>query len=147
MMSLARTWLLALCIPLAAGQAQVPTVESTAVAARAELLPVVDDDGNVIPESEIEARLRGPRWRIMRPLVGALAGTLLFAVFNTPEAQCVSWDPCTPREEWRIEAGPLFGLVVGAVVGAATPDGRVDRWRAVELIRAERRGAKGTTSP
>src|SRR5688500_3601857 len=121
-MSLARTWLVALCLPLAAGQGQAPTIDSTAVAARAELLPVVDDAGNIIPESEIQARLRPPRWRVMRPLLGALAGGLVFALFNDPSAECVPWDPCTPREEWRMDTGPLFGLVVGALVGAALPD-------------------------
>ena len=148
-MSLARSWLLALSLtcPLATGAAQAPTIDSTAVAMRAVRLPVVDNEGNVIPESEIDAKLRRGRWGVTKSLIGALVGTVLFALATDPSAECVSWDPCTPREEWMSDNGPLVGLVVGALVGAAIPDGGVDRWRAIEIIRAERTAVTQGVSP
>jgi hypothetical protein len=136
-MTLARSLLLALSLPLAVG-AQAPTIDSTAVAMRAERLPVVDNGGNVIPEAAIEARIRPGRWRVTKTLLGALAGLIVFVLATDPSAECLSWDPCTPREEWMSDTGPWVGLIVGGLVGAAIPDGRVDRWRAIEIIRAER---------
>ena len=143
-----RLWVIALSAPIFAArvEAQPPTIDSTAVAARAELLSVVDNDGNVIPESEIAARIRPGRWRKTAVAVGALLGLIAFAVTNEPGPQCVGWDPCTPREEWRRDAAPFFGLLIGGLTFAAIPKG-VDRWRAIELIRAEREAAKQSRAP
>ena len=147
-MSLAKSLLpLALIVPLAFANAQQPTVDATAVAVRAERLPVLDDDGNVIPEAAIQQLMRPPKWQIRRPLVGALFGMLMFTLANQPagNADCSVYTPCTPREEWRQGSAPLVGLIVGTMLGFATPDGRVDRWRAVEMIREARRNAKAAS--
>ena len=139
--------LLALTVPFALANAQQPTVEATAVAVRAERLPVLDDDGNVISEDAIQQLMRPPKWQIRRPLVGALVGLVMFTLANQPagNADCSVYNPCTPREEWRQSGAPLIGLIVGTMLGFATPDGRIDRWRAVEMIREERRNAKAAS--
>jgi len=138
--------MLALAIPLIGRdlEAQAPTADSAA-AARTELLPVLDNDGGIIPEWEIAARIRPGRWRVAKVVIGGLVGSIAFAAMNQPGAQCEPWDPCTPREEWRMNAAPLFGLVIGALTFAAIPGG-VDRWHAIELIRLERQEAKQAQS-
>jgi hypothetical protein len=136
-------WLLPalLFAPMVAG-AQSPERDSTAVAARIERLAVLDDDGNPIPEELIQQKLRRPKWRTLRPVLGATVGLVLFALATSPGPVCLDFDPCSPREEFMEGTGWAVGAIVGGLVGAALPDGKVDRWRAVELIREERRAAK-----
>lgn len=122
-----------------AAGAQAPTRDSTAVAMRIERLPVLDYDGNVIPEELISAAMRPGFGRILRPLLGAIVGALAFTATNYGDHDCDIYDPCTPREEWRRNFAPFTGVIVGVLVGAAIPDGAVNRSKAVELIRSRRR--------
>jgi hypothetical protein len=140
-MRAARSLLLALLLPVLSAAAQAPTVDSTAVAARIDRLPVLDDAGDVISEELIQFTMRPPRWVIRRPLLGALTGFVVFALASDPGRNCSPYEPCSPREKWTRDVGPLLGIFVGAVVGIALPDQSIDRWRAVEIIRAERRAA------
>lgn len=124
-----------------AGGAQAPTRDSTAVAMSIQRLPVLDYDGNVIPEDSIAAVMR-PGGRILRPLLGALVGLIAFTATNQPGFACDIYDPCTPREKWRRDVAPVTGLFVGLMVGIAIPNGSVSRSQAVELIRSRRRADK-----
>ena len=138
-----RLWVLVLSATLltARVEAQAPTIDSTAVAARAERLPVLDNSGNVIAESEIAALIRPGRWRVTKVVIGGLLGLIAFAAASDPGPMCVDWDPCSPREEWMMNAAPWFGMLIGGLTFAAIPGG-VDRWHAIELIRAQRDAAK-----
>lgn len=124
-----------------AADAQAPTRDSTAVAMSIQRLPVLDYDGNVIPEDSIAAAMRRGG-RVMRPLLGALAGLLVFTATNQAGHACDIYDPCTPREKWRRDVAPVTGLLVGLMVGIAMPNGSVNRSQAVELIRSRRRADK-----
>lgn len=148
-MSLSRSVLLAFLVLWAAipAGAQAPTLDSTAVAARVERLAVYDDDGKLISEREILATMRPPRWGVWRPAVGALTGLLIFVLATNPGSDCTIYDPCTPRERFRRDLGPFIGLAVGAMLGFTIPDQSVDRWQAVEIIRAQRRAEKQRSAP
>ena len=119
------------------------------MAVRAERLPVLDDDGNVIPEDLIAATMRPGGHNVLRPLVGVLMGLLVFVVTSQPQndAACDIYEPCTPREEWRRTYAPWTGLAVGLMVGFALPNGSIDRWKAVETLRAQRRTEKAARTP
>jgi hypothetical protein len=109
-------------------------------------IAVLDDDGNVIPEELIRATMRPERFRILRPVVGALVGMAIFAAATMPPGDCSIYEPCSPREKYLNGFGPSVGLVVGALIGAALPVGKIDRAEAVEMIRAERRAAKAAAA-
>lgn len=138
--------LIAFALP-APTAAQAPVVDSTAVAASIERLPVLDDEGNVIPEGMIQLKMRPAQWGIRRPLVGALVGLVLLAAVTNPGRDCDPYEPCSPRERFMRDTGPVLGLVVGTLIGLTVEDKSIDRWQAVELIRAERLAAKAGVSP
>lgn len=126
-------------LPLAA---QTPSRDSTAVAVGIQRLPVLYDDGTVIPESLIAERMRPVGGRVWRPAALGVLGMIVYTLASQPKgnAECDIYDPCTPREEWRAQFAPWVGLAVGIMAGVATRgNGRIDRWRAVEMLRAERR--------
>lgn len=148
-MSLSRSVLLALVVLLAAmpAGAQAPTLDSTAVAARVERLAVYDDDGVLISEREILATMRPARWGIWRPAIGALVGVVLFTVVTQPSSDCSIYEPCTQQERFARDLGPWVGLAVGTMLGLTIPNQSIDRWQAVEILRAERRAAKARSAP
>jgi hypothetical protein len=129
--------------------AQVPMIDSSAVALRYTPLPVYDDFGLVIPEDLIRATLRdGGRQRRINLVISTLAGAALFALLSPDPlngADCSIYDPCTPRERYYKDHAAVWGLGVGFIVGFALPDGSVDRWEAVERLRAQRRAAQDST--
>jgi hypothetical protein len=63
-----------------------------------------------------------------------------------PPGDCSIYDPCSQREKYFNRGGPFVGLLVGGLIGAALPVGKVDRAEAVEKIRAERRAAKAAAA-
>jgi hypothetical protein len=140
-MSRAASFVLVLVLPLLAACAhRAPTYSPAEL--QVDRIAVLDDDGNVIPEELIRATMRPERFRILRPVVGGLAGMAIFAAATMPPGDCSVYDPCSPREKYMYGVGPFVGLLVGGLVGAALPVGKVDRADAVERIRAERRAAK-----
>jgi hypothetical protein len=141
-MSRAASFVLVLVLPVLAACAphRAPTYSPAEL--QVDRIAVLDDDGNVIPEELIRATMRPERFRILRPVVGAIAGMTIFAVATMPPGDCSIYDPCSPREKYMYGAGPFVGLLVGGLIGAALPVGKVDRAEAVEKIRAERRAAK-----
>lgn len=136
---------LTLVVPL---HAQQPTVEASAVAMRAQPLPVLDHDGQVISEDLIRATMRdrGGR-RVLYVLVSAIAGSAVFAALTRPDHDCSIYDPCTPQEKYYRDHAPLVGLFVGSLVGAMIPNYSVDRARAVEILRERRRAARALGTP
>lgn len=136
---------LALAVP---AHAQQPTIDASAIAMRAQPLPVVDDYGQVISEDLIHVTMRDRTGRSLAfTVVGALVGVIVFAARTSPSHDCTIYDPCTPQEEYYRDKGPLVGLFVGALVGAAIPNGSVDREGAVKLLRARRRAARSGGTP
>jgi len=133
--------------PLSLGaQEPAPRADSAAVALRADALAVRDDDGNVILEELIAARMRPPRRQILRTFLGAMAGLAVFVAATQPSNDCSIYEPCTAREKFQMNVGPFVGMFVGGVLGRAMADPGVNRWQAVEQIREERRAAKTDTS-
>lgn len=128
--------------------AQQPTVDASAVAMRAQPLPVLDDYGVAISEDLIRATMRGKgRRALLNPLTGALIGLSVFALATNPGLECSIYEPCTPREEFYMNTGPVVGMIVGILVGAALPDGSVNREQAVALLRDRRRAASAGGTP
>lgn len=106
----------------------------------AEPLPVLDDFGVPITLEEIEARMRsGAGAAVLGGLLGGGLGLALGAVIAFD--QCGLWERCSPREEAIGGVAILAGLAWGAALGSMGARGarEVDRWEALELIRAERR--------
>jgi hypothetical protein len=122
--------------------AQGPTRDSTAVAFSIQRLPVLDLDGNVIPEDSITAVMQPGHTPFWRPALGVFGGLLMFTVMNLAGHDCDIYDPCTPREEWRQNAAPLTGMLIGLLVSLAYPDGSINRQQAVQLIRGRRQADK-----
>ena len=150
-MRTARLALLLFVMGVYPAAAQVPTVSNTAVAARDEPLPVLDDDGVVIPEPFIEAAMRPPLNGFMRFLarttMGIAAATFLASRFDTPGRDCSIYEPCSDREKMQKSASPWFGFAIGVMASYAVISTGYDRLEAVERIRAERRRAKASSTP
>ena len=105
-------------------------------------LPAYDDLGNPITRGQIEARMRGGEGAgvLGGVLGGALGGGLGLALAVDI---CGLFERCSPREDafagLAFFSGSLWGIVAGAIVGSGTSS--IDRWEALEQIRAERRRA------
>ena len=117
----------------AAGQQEMP-------------LPVYDDSGNPISIEAIEARMRGggtgaAAGGFLGGLVGGGLGVLLGLAICPIE---YLGPGCSPRDEaYRtvaILSGFAWGIAGGILAGHEIEE--IDRWEALEQIRAERRGAK-----
>ena len=105
----------------------------------AQPLPVLDDQGKVIPEDLIRATVHDGGFRdFLNPVLGALFGILVFSSSTQPGHDCSIYDPCTPQEHRYKDLGAFVGMVVGALVGSAFPNGSVDRPEAVRRLRATR---------
>jgi len=108
------------------------------------LLPAYDDMGNPISRAEIMARMHGAGGAgVLGGVLGAVVGGGLGAVMACGICPCdfVWGSPCSPREEAFRVVAFLSGLVWGAALGAVAGSeiGGVNRWEALEQIRAERR--------
>lgn len=114
-------------------------------------LPVLDDFGQVIPEDSIQLTMRPPQVRAFSLLAVAGLGALVFNGLRPQpprSADCSIYEPCTPREEFYKSRSALIGAVVGFMVGGAIiPDRGIDRWQAVEILRARRRFVRQSTTP
>jgi hypothetical protein len=110
-------------------------------------LPAYDYMGNPIDHTEIEARMRGGgegggAGGLLGALVGGGLGLALgFGIICPIE---YLGPGCSPRDEaYRtvaILSGFAWGIAVGAFVGSEISG--IDRWEALEQIRAERRRAR-----
>ena len=60
---------------------------------------------------EVNGRNTAGRQVGMEPFVGVLMGLIVFGVTSQPQngAACDIYEPCTPREEWRLQAAPDRG--------------------------------------
>ena len=129
--------------------AQGPTVGSSATAAR-QLLPVLDDYGQVIAEDSIRATMRPPEPILSRLAAATIVGAFVFHVVRPKPAKgadCSIYDPCTPREEYYKNAW-VAGAAVGFIVGYGTiGDKSLSRWQAVEILRARRRAQHKSVTP
>jgi hypothetical protein len=106
----------------------------------ARALPVYDDFGVEITLSEIEGRMRSGRG--MAVLGGVLGGALGLAIGGAIAFdQCGIFEECSPRDEAIGGVAVLAGLAWGVALGSMVAESArtIDRWEAVELIRAERR--------
>ena len=107
-------------------------------------LPALDDMGNPITRVEIEARMRpGGAMGFLGGVLGGLVGGFLGLLGAIGE--CGILENCSPREDALAEVWFLSGLTWGAVLGGigAHELREIDRWEALERIRAERRAAVG----
>jgi hypothetical protein len=133
--------------PLAA---QAPTIAASATGFR-PLLPVLDDFGQVIPEDSIRLTMRPPNSRAISILATAAAGAMMFHLIRPKapnDADCSIHEPCTAREKFYNSRAPLAGAVVGFILGyGLIRDERVDRWQAVEILRARRRYSRQSATP
>ena len=119
-------------------------VDRTRVAELDSLLPILDDAGQVISEDDIRAAMSdGSARRLMFGSLGALVGLVVFqlALPTNGDADCDIYEPCTEREEYYREWGLVAGALSGALVVGMAPEYGRDRYKAVEFIRALRRGA------
>jgi len=125
-------WVVALKQAGRAGQQRLP-------------LAAYDDMGSPINLAEIEARMRGAGNGAMAGgLIGALVGGGLGAALGLSICPIEILGPgCSPRDEAymtvAIISGIVWGIAGGAFVGSEI--GTIDRWEALEKIRAERRRA------
>ena len=125
-------WALALRQAGNAGQQRIP-------------LPAYDDMGNPIYREEIEARMRGAGNGVAAGgLLGGLVGGGLGLALGLSICPMEILGPgCSPRDEaYRsvaILSGLVWGIAVGAFIGSEISG--IDRWEALEQIRAERRRA------
>jgi hypothetical protein len=122
-------------------------VDRARVAELDSLLPILDDAGQVITEDEIRAAMNdGNGRRLLYSSLGALIGMLVLynAVPGNVDADCSIYEPCSDREQfyrdWSLGVGAIAG---GLILGMAPEYGR-DRYKAVEHIRAIRRGGSPT---
>ena len=115
------------------------------------LLQAYDDLGNPIAQWEIEARMRGAGGAgVLGGVIGAVVGGGLGLVAACSICPCDFWGtPCSPQEEAFSLVAFFTGLTWGAVGGAlAAGDAhRIDRWEALEQIRAERRESSAGGGP
>ncbi len=108
-------------------------------------LPAYDDMGNPISRREIEARMRsGGGGGVMGGLLGALVGGGVGLVMACNISPCeIFGPPSSPREDAfavvTFLSGLVWGIAFGAIAGSETSG--IDRWEALEQIRAERRRA------
>ncbi len=116
-------------------------------------LPVLDDDGRVIPRSEIEGRVKrsGTAGMILGGLGGLAIGTLVGFIAASvvacarEEGRSGLYDNCSPQED-ALRGAWIFGSVTAGVIAFGHLGWQADRttwWEAVTEIRQERRG--GTT--
>jgi len=113
-------------------------------------LPVYDDFGELITRAEIEDRMRsGKGAGILGGVAGAVAG--LYIGLLIADAICEVFyfyplppEPCSPREEALQEVAAWGSLAWGITGGFLIGDRLrgIDRWEALEKIRAERRAAR-----
>jgi hypothetical protein len=144
----AARWLGALSLTIACqALAQAPTVDASATAVRAVPLPVLDNYGDVIAEDLIRATMRDGSRSLLKPILGAVIGGIVFASIAAPEHACDIYDPCTPQEEFYRDNAPKLGVIAGALIGAAFMMREVDRETAVELLRARPRTQRPERSP
>ena len=103
-------------------------------------LPAYDDMGNPITRAEIEARMRsGAVGEGVGGLIGGLLGGglgLLVAINLCPIE--VFGPGCSPRDEAYATVAVLSGLAWGIFLGASAGSDSINRWEALEQIRAER---------
>lgn len=107
-------------------------------------LPAYDDIGNPITRAEVESRMRGG-WegRATGGLIGALVGGGLGLALGLGVICPIEYlgPGCSPRDEaYRtvaILSGFAWGIAIGALAGGEIS--QIDRWEALEQIRAERR--------
>jgi hypothetical protein len=87
---------------------------------------------------------------VLGGVIGAVVGGGLGLVAACSICPCDFWgSPCSPQEEAFSLVAFLSGLTWGAVGGAlAAGDAhRIDRWEALEQIRAERRESSAGGGP
>ncbi len=112
-------------------------------------LPAYDDMGNPISRREIEARMRSGGGGA-GGLLGGLLGGGLGLVMACGICPCeIFGSPCSPREEAFAAVTFLSSLAWGIAIGAITGNetSSIDRWEALEQIRANRRRAPTRRGP
>ncbi|HJQ19659.1 MAG TPA: hypothetical protein VJ867_04860 [Gemmatimonadaceae bacterium] len=118
--------------------------DSTPVVA---LMPVLDNQGRVIPEDLIRETMRPASTgrRVFNVAVSTLAGLVAFTIATSPpqDDDCSIYAPCTGREKFRYTYGPITGTAVGFLIGLAMPAGKVDRAEAVRRLRQRFGDASG----
>jgi hypothetical protein len=133
-------------LPASAGAQRDAAIGITATDSLAPL-SVLDDFGDMIPESLIQSHMRhgGVRW-YMQPF-GFLAGGVV-AYAGLPHGKssnsCSIYDPCSDREKFYRGSSFWVGGVIGALLlNAAVPG--TTRFQAIERIRQERRAIHSET--
>lgn len=108
-------------------------------------LPAYDDLGNPISRRQIEARMRGGEGaEVLSGVLGGVLGGGLGLALAVGICPIEIFGPgCSPRDEAFAVVAFLSGLVWGITFGAIVGNemSSIDRWEALEQIRAERRRA------
>lgn len=133
-------------IPASAGAQRPATAGVTATDSLAPL-PVLDDFGDMIPESLIQSHIgRGRiRW-YMQPFGFVAGGFLAYAILPHGKSSdnCSIYDPCSDREKFYRQSSFLVGGIISALlINAAAPG--TTRLQAIEGIRQERRAIHSET--
>lgn len=139
-----------LLIPLAASclaafpapsAAQRPSAIAVTATDSLKPLPVLDDFGDMIPESMIQKHMRhgSIRW-YMQPFGFIAGGIVAYSAFPHGKSNdnCSIYDPCSDREKFYRGSSFWIGGVIGTLILNAAGAG-TSRIQAIEQIRAERR--------
>ena len=112
--------------------AQAPSIDSSAVAVRSERLPVLFDDGTVIPEQIITQTMKPFRMHWWRTVPLTLTSMVVASlVWNRPGyGNCDIYDPCSERTRYLSAHAPVIGFVVGATLSMA--------WNAADIVDREK---------
>ena len=145
-----------LLIPLAASclaafpapsAAQRPSAIAVTATDSLKPLPVLDDFGDMIPESMIQKHMRhgSIRW-YMQPFGFIAGGIVAYAAFPHGKSNdnCSIYDPCSDREKFYRGSSFWIGGIVGTLILNAAGAG-TSRIQAIEQIRAERREIHSAT--
>lgn len=114
------------------------------VCQEAEPLPAFDDFGNPISLEEIEALMRsGGGVGVLGGVLGVVLGGAIGA--GIAFGQCGILENCSPRQDALAIVAFFSGVVWGGALGGilASNVREIDRWEALEKVRAERRSVAG----
>lgn len=128
----------------------VPSTTSGSTGARTSadsLLPVLDDDGVVIPEELIRATMRRPGAvrGFAYPVLLGLLGASLASGLEGSSRVCDIYQPCSDRDKFHKHVGPFAFMAAGVALSFALPTGEVTRLQAIQRIRAARNAAPRET--
>ncbi len=141
--------LVAVCLAAAATAQRLPPPFQS-YRATDSLLPVLDDYGQVIPESLIRSRVKSRTGlRIAGGLLGGIVGAAIGYAVSVPDGSpdCSIYEPCSDREKYYQGALPALGFVLGFLLTGVVPDYDTDRFDAINQIRRERGALRGGYRP